>query len=215
MHAEYFRQKRLTLRIAARDQILRNPKVLGVPNILYPALTYCLQSVHQQYHSQGYIINTWEEQTIAWQLACVIKQTMPTDFMTKEWDQFSLLVGELCIQFQDLDPTSLKTHWSHLLDPSKFYCYKYQTMPTSIIESDWQFISYNRQLVILNTQYLSMDFILRIWYELPAYLQRVCFTHQKITDRVSMAELPMFLVAENRYVRKDAVNKVTEEVTTW
>lgn len=214
MCKEHFRQKRLRVRNIDRRTILEDPRRLNLPKELRPAFTYCLQ-VHADYYSPGYIIKNWEDETTAWQAACAIRQTMPTNFITERWDRFSNLVSMLCLQFQDVDPTFLKTQWRRFSSAPRHLCYKYQTMPASIIEHPYNYIGHSNRIIVLNYQYLSMDFILHIWYDLPAYMRQVCFHQQKIIDRVSMAELPMFLVDGDEFVRRRAMTEVAEEVYKW
>lgn len=198
-----------------RRDILDAPKSeLKVSGDLYPALVYCLQ-LHDDYYSPGYLMKNWLKETEAWQLACVLKQTMSPDFINKWWDHFPKLVKELCIRFQELDPTFLKTRWHTFSGSQSYLCYKYQTVPEFLITRDWTRTTPSNQLMIIGNQYLSMNFILHIWCDLPVYGRLKCFQQQKMVDRISVAELPIFLVDGCEFVRKRVINSTTEEVNKW
>ena len=59
-------------------------------------------------------------------------------------------------------------------------------------------------------QWLSIDFILYIWDRLPRYMQQSCFEQQRVVERISVAELPMFLTSVDDVIRRQAINSVAK-----
>lgn len=152
----------------------------------------------------------WDESPIPVKNTIVRRLPLSEDIITALWDRMNEKQRRDSCLFQRVSASFVESHWDDLDATDRVRCIKNKRITPNFVVNNWKSFPLGIRLQSLTwITDLPIEFIMQTWAEMEGREKIACWVQQRLFYRLTVEQLPAFLVEGIPRIREEAASRVS------
>ncbi len=124
------------------------------------------------------------------------------------WEKMSDRQRNMLCWSERLHPRFIQRHWDEMSPDARLACCYVQKLCAGFIKRKWKKMSPKQKEQCCWRQDFTREFTMNNWFKMTCRQKRACIEGQRIMEKLSRADLPIFFADPHDFVRCAAAERL-------